>query len=152
MPDQAVFESKVAFNAERVGAAALYCSDGRYGEQMDDFLHNGCKWPRYDRLALPGGPAAWSGQLALLWEEDTLRKYLEFLVRTHDLKRLALIAHEGCGFYREWLRVPPERIEERQRTDLAAARVRIRQVLPALHVHLFFARREGARVQFIAVE
>ena len=37
-------------------AAAVYCSDGRFGEHVDDFLHNALKLPRYDRLAVPGVP------------------------------------------------------------------------------------------------
>jgi hypothetical protein len=152
MADEPVFRSQIRFNEERVGAAAIYCSDGRYGEQMDEFLHLACRWPRYDRIALPGGPAAWSGRLAVLWEESTLRRHLEFLVRTHDLKRLALIAHQGCGFYREWLRVPPERIEEQQLADLQAARARIRHVVPGLEVHCFWARRQDGQVDFFGVD
>lgn len=146
------FASQLPFNVERVGAAAIYCSDGRYGDQMDDFLHHGCGWPRYDRMALPGGPAAWSGQLAVLWDEYTLRKYLDFLVRSHDLRQLALIAHEGCGFYKTWLRVPPDEIASRQHADLVTARLRIGQALPGLQIHTFFARPDGAGVRFVAVE
>ena len=46
------------FDENRIRAAALYCSDGRFGEQIDDFLHNGLKLPRCDRLVVPGGAAA----------------------------------------------------------------------------------------------
>lgn len=85
MAAEPFFQSEIAFNTARIGAAALYCSDGRYGDQMDDLLPVGCKWPRYDRLAFPGGPASLSNRLSVFWEESTLRKYLEFLVRTHNL-------------------------------------------------------------------
>ncbi len=152
MPEPQVYQSKWAFDESRIGAAALYCSDGRFGEQMDDYLHTSRGWPRYDRLALPGGPALLSGSLSVLWDEETLRKYLEFLVRTHELKQLALIAHEGCIFYREWLRVPPGEIAKRQLADLQQARQRIAHMLPGLQVHTVFARKQSGRVFFYALE
>src|SRR5208283_2204549 len=45
MDDSTVYESSVRFDENRIRAAALYCSDGRFGEQIDDFLHNGLKLP-----------------------------------------------------------------------------------------------------------
>ena len=35
----------------------FYCSDGRWGEAFDEFCHAGLGLPRYDRFAVPGGPA-----------------------------------------------------------------------------------------------
>ena len=55
------FESSLRFDENRIHAAAIYCSDGRYGEQFDDFLHSGLKLPRYDRLAVPGARHVWRG-------------------------------------------------------------------------------------------
>ena len=60
-----VFGSSEQFDENRVGAAAVYCSDGRYGEHFDGFLHNALKLPRYDRLALPGGAACLAGHFLL---------------------------------------------------------------------------------------
>jgi hypothetical protein len=80
-----------------------------------------------------------------------LRKYLEFLVRSHELKHLALIAHEGCGFYRDWLHLPPERIEQRQIRDLQQAQQQLRLNLPDLAVRVLFARKRGDRVQLFDV-
>jgi hypothetical protein len=51
------FISTVPFTEARIRAASIYCSDGRFGEQIDEFLHQGLGLPRYDRLAVPGGPA-----------------------------------------------------------------------------------------------
>ena len=148
MSDQAIYQSRSPFDPARVGAAAIYCSDGRYGEQMDEYLHQGCGWPRYDRIAVPGGPAMLSSELSVLWEESFMRKTLEFLVRTHQLKHVALIAHENCGFYREWLRIAPDKIEQRQRNDLAQARRRIHAYLPNLEVHTLMARTLNGSVCF----
>ena len=53
--DFTIYESPLRFHESRLRAAAVYCSDGRFGEHFDDFLHHALKLPRYDRLAVPGG-------------------------------------------------------------------------------------------------
>ena len=45
-PADGVFQSLVAFDSGRIHAAAVYCSDGRYGEQFDDFMRNALSLPR----------------------------------------------------------------------------------------------------------
>jgi hypothetical protein len=62
------FVSTVPFTEARIRAASIYCSDGRFGEQIDEFLHQGLGLPRYDRLAVPGGPACFTGALSVFWE------------------------------------------------------------------------------------
>src|SRR5216110_1494616 len=52
-----VFTSTEAWHAQRIGALAMYCSDGRWGEAFDEFCHKHLRIPRYDRWAVPGGPA-----------------------------------------------------------------------------------------------
>jgi hypothetical protein len=145
-PETDTFISTFAFDEERIRAASIYCSDGRYGEQMDEFLHERLGLPRYDRLAVPGGPACLSGSLAVFWEGRSAEQQLDFLRRVHGLERVVLIAHEGCAFYREWLKVPADQMLARQRADLAAAKKRIGHLDAKLVVEGYFARRAGARV------
>ena len=100
---QPAYVSKVPFDEERVGAAAVYCSDGRFGEQMDEFLHKALGLPRYDRVAMPGGAACLAENTTATFEQAALERQLEFLIREHQLRRIVLIAHEGCGFYKnQW--------------------------------------------------
>jgi len=54
--EHAPFISTHPWNPERIGAMAIYCSDGRWGEAFDEFCHEGLRIPRYDRFAVPGGP------------------------------------------------------------------------------------------------
>jgi hypothetical protein len=75
----ALFVSSVPFEEARIRAAGLYCSDGRYDEQFDDFLHNALGLPRYDRLAVPGGPACLTGRLDVFWEGHSAQQQLAFL-------------------------------------------------------------------------
>ena len=73
------FNSSIDFDPARIRAASIYCSDGRFGEQMDEFLHQGLRLPRYDRLAVPGGPACLSGALSVFWESHSAERQLDFL-------------------------------------------------------------------------
>ena len=90
--DPIVYDSIVPFDSARIGAAALYCSDGRWGEAFDDFLH-ALELPRYDRLAVPGGAACLAGHFDAHREEDAVLAQLEFLINVHELRRVVLIAH-----------------------------------------------------------
>src|SRR5437867_6128241 len=93
----AVFTSSERWQHARIGALALYCSDGRWGEAFDEFCHRYLEIPRYDRWAVPGGPA-W---LAPGNDEgdfyQAAREQLDFLVRVHELEQLVLITHYGCA-------------------------------------------------------
>ena len=89
------FISTHPWNPERIGAMAIYCSDGRWGEGFDEFCHRYLQIPRYDRWAVPGGPAC----VAALSEDPVLlratRIQLDFLVQAHELERVVLITHYG---------------------------------------------------------
>jgi hypothetical protein len=143
-----VYESATPYEDARIFAAAVYCSDGRIGEQMDEFLHAGLRLPRYDRLAIPGGPACLAGRLGAYWEGRGTEDQLRFLASVHDIKRVVLVAHQGCAFYSRRLRVPLERMEAEQLSDLTRAAQVVMGLGPALAVETFFARRVGDRISF----
>src|SRR5437660_12897291 len=93
-----VFTSSERWQHERIGALAIYCSDGRWGEAFDEFCHRRLLIPRYDRWVLPGGP------VCLLPREPTRDYYqadrepLDFLVRGRELKGIILLPHYGRAF------------------------------------------------------
>jgi hypothetical protein len=147
-----MFESKNPYEAERIHAAALYCSDGRLGEHFDDFLLNGLKLPRYDRLALPGGPAALAEHAATKLEHAAVVDELKFLVEVHGLHRVVLIQHQNCAFYTNRLGLTGFDVERQQRDDLAAAAAFVREITRVDRVDAYFARRFDSHVRFEAVE
>lgn len=152
---QIVYESRIVYNPRRIHGAAIYCSDGRVGEHFDDFLLHGLRLPRYDRVALPGGPACLAGHSQAAMEREGVADEMRFLVETHKLDRVILIAHAGCAFYTERLGiVDPDELERRQRADLATAAAAVREVTGSrsLQVEAYFCRPDGDRVCFEAVE
>ena len=145
---QHCFSSDLPFDGDRIGAVAVYCSDGRFGEQFDDFLYGGLNLPRYDRLAVPGGAACLAGHFAAYRDGDTLASQMAFLVAVHGLRRVNLIAHEGCAFYTERLGISPIDLVKKQHEDLFKAAERVRGLHRELVVEAYFARFDDGHVSF----
>jgi hypothetical protein len=146
--DAVVFESSHRFESMRIQAVAVYCSDGRFGESFDDLLHVGLQLPRYDRLAVPGGPAGLARHFKLYREEEGVVSQLRFLIEVHRIERVVLIAHEGCAFYLQRLNVSSIQLESQQRDDVRKAIARVRSLRRDLQVDAFFARIRDGRVGF----
>ena len=144
-----VFTSSEFWNPERIGALALYCSDGRWGEAFDEFCHKQLEIPRYDRLAVAGGPALLTPHHpddAPLYQ--TVRTQLDFLVRAHELERIVLITHYGCAFYAEKLGQAPDACLPVQLNDLTKAAEALRLWYPELTVETYLAMRQGTCLSF----
>jgi hypothetical protein len=149
---QSQYDSPLQYESSRIHAAAIYCSDGRVGEHFDDFIHNGLGLPRYDRVALPGGPACLAGHSQAHLEEQGVIDELKFLVEVHGLERVVLIAHQDCAFYTARLGLQDRRLELLQRADLVRAAAYVRGVTGLEAVDAYFARRSGDRIRFEAEE
>jgi hypothetical protein len=136
------------WHPERIGALALYCSDGRWGEAFDEFCHSHLQIPRYDRWAVPGGPA-W---LALPQDDSTLlratRAQLDFLVRAHELERIVLITHYGCAWYGHRLHRSPEDCLSAQTADIESAAAALQGWYPTMKIEAYLAMRQQEWVSF----
>lgn len=146
------YESRIPYEKTRIRAAAIYCSDGRVGEHFDDFLQNGLNLPRYDRVALPGGPACLAGHPEAHLEEQGVVDELKFLGDVHGLTRIVLIAHEGCAFYGTRLELKDRRMELVQKADLVRAAAFVHRVTSINAIEAWFARLETGRIRFESVE
>ncbi len=135
------YDCRIPFEPVRIHAAAVYCSDGRFGEHFDEFLEQGLGLPRYDRLVLPGGPVG-----LIPTEEEpnpTSNSVIEdlcFLVNAHQLERVVLIAHDGCAYYTERLQLTGSEREHMQHEDLAYAAALVREHTGIQSVECWFAR------------
>ena len=142
------YHAQERWHPERIGALALYCSDGRWGEAIDEFCHRHLHIPRYDRWAVPGGPAC----VATAVGDDVLlraaRVQLEFLVQVHDLERVVLITHYACAWYGHRLGRPPAECLPTQAADVQEAAATLRGWHPGLQVEAYLGMRQQERLTF----
>lgn len=147
----AAYTSVEPWHPDRIGALALYCSDGRWGEAFDDFCHRHLHMPRYDRWAVPGGPA-WlvsrEGHQDLF---SSTRRQLDFLVRVHQLERIILVTHFGCAFYGELLQAHGHECLGAQINDLHVAAKSLSEWYPKMAVETYLAMQRGRSLSFHAV-
>ncbi len=142
------FTTKSPFRADHPPALALYCSDGRYTQAVEELLvHLGHE--RLDTLTLPGGPGLLSMSSAAFVELDATKRGASFLVAGHGILDVFLIAHEGCGYYRSrHPRKDAAAIARIQREDLRAAAGALETSHAALATHLYYARPHAGLVTF----
>jgi hypothetical protein len=144
----AAYHAMERWQPERIGAMALYCSDGRWGEAFDEFCHRHLQIPRYDRLAVPGGPAWIAAYGKDPAQGRTTRTYMDFLVRAHELERVVLITHYGCAWYGHLLNHTPDECLAPQSIDIRTAAAVLRDWYPDLRVEGYLAMRKQAVVSF----
>jgi hypothetical protein len=133
---------------ERIGALALYCSDGRWGDAFDEFCHQHLQIPRYDRWAVPGGPAWVAMPEQAAEARRAIRTQLDFLVEAHELERVVLITHYGCAWYGRRLRRSPDECLSAQLADVEAASATLQSWHPGLRVEAYLAMRQQQSVTF----
>jgi hypothetical protein len=147
-----LFYSPIAWHKEFADTLVLYCSDGRFVQQCEDFLTNGLALTTCDHFVVPGG-AGWLVLDALTFHAyDAARAHIGFLVEAHALKRAILIAHEECGFYRaRFPHAAAEAIFDAQIKDLRQAATTLTVWFPQLTVETYYARIEDGQVEFVTV-
>ena len=142
-----VFTSLERWHPERIGALALYCSDGRWGEAFDEFCHRYLQIPHYDRWAVPGGPACLvpsPGHEV----HSTIREQVDFLVQVHQLDKMVLITHYACAHYGHRLQRSPQDCLPVQLEEVRTAAKTLRNWYPAVSVEPYLAMRMSNCLSF----
>lgn len=143
-----VFTSSERWHPERIGALAVYCSDGRWGDAFDEFCHKHLNLPRYDRWAVPGGPAS-----LLVHDRNTnaveyVREQVDFLVRAHGLQQIILITHYGCAFYAQELNLDADACLPHQLAELRQLAPLLLEWYPDLRIECYLAMRRHNCLSF----
>ena len=121
---------------------AIHCGDYRFQSAFQEFLNRALNLDgNYDLMVIPGGPLSltlfeylpkfnWAG-----W------KWVRFFADQHKIRRLILIQHQDCGFYKTMpahLHASPEP-RQRQEQDLRRVKEAMKRDLPQLAVELYCA-------------
>ncbi len=137
-----------SFDASHPKALAVYCSDGRFTQAVED-LARGLGHERIDTLTLPGGPGLLNLSTACYSDHDALGRAIGFLVHRHSIEELVLVAHAGCGYYRSrFSMLSPALLEEHQRADLGHAERWVSDRWRGVRARSFYARGVDAQITF----
>jgi hypothetical protein len=148
MPSPA-FVAKARYEASHPNALALYCSDGRFTESVEELLHS-LGHARLDTLTMPGGPGLFNLWIAGMTDSAAIASGAKFLIEGHRIQRVILIAHEGCGYYRKHLPadLPPDEFRRRQEDDLRVAARALSTARSGVRVDAYYARVTAGHVAF----
>jgi Putative carbonic anhydrase len=139
------------FEKSHPRALAIYCSDGRFTNAVEELLRT-LGHARLDTLTMPGGPALFNAWLAGMSHSVALAESSRFLIESHGIRQVILIAHEGCGFYRkQYAGASGEQVRGHQEDDLRRAASVVRNAHPSVEVLLYRAQVEEGRVKFVAL-
>jgi hypothetical protein len=144
----AEFVAEARYQASHPDALAVYCSDGRFTQAVEELLA-ALGHARLDTLTIPGGPGLLNLTNARPSERDVVGRAVSFLIRGHHLRHVVLLAHEGCGYYRD--RYPsrsPIELRALQLADLRAARKVLAASHDRLQVRIFYTATADGRVRF----
>lgn len=143
-----MFVAPTPYDAGHPKAIAVYCSDGRFTQAVEELLHH-LGHARLDTLTMPGGPALLNAWTASILETDQISRAVSFLIRGHALDHVVLLAHAGCGYYRQkFPGRPTADVRKAQLDDLRTAARTIRGVRSGLEIALYYATPENGRVRF----
>lgn len=135
-----VYRSSAQWINETGRALVMPCSDGRFGDDEEEFLRRHCRLERFDRLIVPGGPA--SILLASSWF-FAIREHFQMLSTAHDVNKVVGIAHHDCVYYaKKYPRLTPEERIELKISDLIVFKQEVLRMAPACEVLTYYVEIE----------
>lgn len=134
----------------------VHCSDPRFQEAFRTFAKEELGLPSYDSLVVPGASQLLTFADSLPKFAQALFRPLKFLVKGHSLKRVVVIMHEDCAWYKDFV---PKFVHMKgdakgqQIKDMLATRQMIHEEFPGLEVRMFYAAiTEGKGVRFSEIK
>jgi hypothetical protein len=151
------FTANSTVNRTDADVLVVHCSDHRFQAGIREFLDLGLNLgENYDLFIIPGGPQCLTLVEYLPKFSWAGAKWFRYLVENHELKRLILIAHQDCGWYRN---LPlhlhsSSNPRARQEEDLRRAHRSLRRDFSDLDIELYYAgwdAKDHVAVEQIAV-
>ena len=126
---------------------AIFCSDERFVEANLAFLKNSLKIKRCDLMVLPGGP------VFIVNDESNLLERLRILIKAHKIKKIILISHADCSYYKiSFGNSSEEKILKKQLDDIQKAIQKLNQLFADILVYGFHSQIGNSKIiNFIRV-
>jgi hypothetical protein len=136
-------------------AVAIHCSDNRFQDTFREFLTDGLGLVSYALLAIPGGAHFTSMEQVMPKFARAGFQSLKFLIKRTGARRIILIGHDDCLFFKEQLQFyfNEPQFNQKQYASLRSAARSIGERLEGLAIEVYFA--DGApdgTVQFLKID
>jgi hypothetical protein len=120
----------------------VHCGDYRFQGAFYEFLNQALNLhENYDLMVIPGGPLSLALSKYLPKFSWASWKWFRFFVERHGIRRLILIQHQDCAWYRTMplhLHASAE-LRERQEQDLDRITALLKRDFPDLMVERYYA-------------
>jgi len=120
----------------------IHCGDYRFQGAFYEFLNRNLNLnENYDLMVIPGGPLSFTLFEYLPKYSWASWKWFRFFVERHGIRRLILIQHQDCGWYKTMPLHLHHSTEprERQEQDLERVTNTLKRDFPDLRVELYYA-------------
>ncbi len=136
------FQLESKLKRGEIETLVIHCGDYRFQAGFHEFLNSRLNLnENYDLMVIPGGPLSLTLFEYLPKFSWASWKWLRFFVEKHGIKRLILIQHQDCAFYKTMPAHLHDSAEprERQEQDLRRAATTMKKDFPGLKVELYYA-------------
>jgi hypothetical protein len=138
------FRIQRPFQPKHPSTLAVYCSDGRFTQAVEELAGE-----PVDTICLPGGPGLLDSWTSSVLDAQLVFQAADFLMVKHASLKVILVAHEGCGYYREHYPDMDEKARQaRQIADLAEAVAKLQKGRAHVKVRAYFAAVEASGIVF----
>ncbi|MBM3700812.1 MAG: hypothetical protein FJW68_07895 [Actinobacteria bacterium] len=143
MNKKAIPQCSYLFNGTISCNAAVFCSDERFIDESMSFIKYSLNINSFDLIVTAGGPAFINAGTGALMDN------LALLVEEHNIKRLVLISHQDCKYYKKkFNNADDDEITEKQLNDLQSAKIKLRELFPGICTETYFAFIEEGKILF----
>ena len=154
MPIDQAYVTELPWNPQRPEAVVITCVDGRWYRHFQEFakvhLEAGIGT---DFMAVPGGIEPMTLADDVPKDFNFFRRRLEALIEAHGTRRIVVIAHQDCAWYRaQMTAATPEAIRRKQIADMRRAAAWLRARFPGITVEPYFARLSGTSPEKVVFE
>ena len=131
---KATAQCSYLFDETITGNAAVFCSDERFIDESMSFLKYSLNINSFDLIVTAGGPAFINEETGALMDN------IKLLAQEHNIKRLVLISHQDCKYYKKKLKNADDKlIISSQLQDLQNAKIKLEKLFPGMCTETYFA-------------
>ena len=154
MPIEQAYVTELPWSPERPETVVITCVDGRWYRHFQEFAREHLKaGPCTDFMAVPGGIEPMTLADDVPKDFNFFRRRLEALVDAHGTRRIVVIAHQDCAWYRMRMgAASAEAMRSKQIADMHRAASWLRVRFAGVVVQPFFARLSGTQPPRVVFE